>query len=325
MLEIIFIAVGIIAIFVGFTVAANGSKRLKNTGDRYERESASATKYVGFGIAGIGAILAVVFALTSMTYSQTQGEAKVLLNIDGTVSGTDVTPGFGTKAPWQSTVDFDLFSQTLQFAGGKDGAPSYTGGTVNGGEITAPVKGGAQSNFDLSMTYSLDADNVEDIYKQFKSQERFTQQVLVNKALATIRKVPAAYSPVEFRGEKSGEAQETMLTQVQDALEEYGVNVSILNTQNITFSESVEASIQQVEQAQQNEEKARAELRATEVSAQAQVVEATAEAEANRLRSESLTPQVIEAKRIEAYLEAAKQGSLIVVPEGSQPIVGSIK
>lgn len=95
------------------------------------------------------------------------------------------------------------------------------------------------------------------------------------------------------------------------------------------LDKNVEASIKQVEVAQQNEAKAQAELRAKEVSAKAQIVEAEAkaqatvemargQAEANRILAESLTEPLLR----NAWIEAIKEsGNAIVVPDGSTPFV----
>lgn len=74
---------------------------------------------------------------------------------------------------------------------------------------------------------------------------------------------------------------------------------------------------------EQKEAEAEANLRATEVSAQAQVVEAQAEADANALRAASLTPELIEANRVEALKIAAENGNLIIVPDGSTPFINA--
>ena len=53
-------------------------------------------------------------------------------------------------------------------------------------------------------------------------------------------------------------------------------------------------------------------------AAAAAVAEATGQAEANRLLAQSLTPEIIESRRVEALREA---GAVYVVPEGSTPLV----
>jgi regulator of protease activity HflC (stomatin/prohibitin superfamily) len=300
--------IGIIAI-VG-AVAANdtGSKRL------------------GALVGVITIVLAIVAIFLSSFYRVSQGEAKVVVNYDGTVASQVTTPGAGFKAPWQKFIDFDTFSQTATYAGGGDGAPSYTNGKVNGGEVTVSVKGGAQGNVDLQVTYSLDPEKVTDIYKQFRSQENFTSQIVNNQILSTFRDVPSAYSPVEFRGEKRGEATEKATADLQKKLDSYGVTINQIAIQDIRYTDTVEESIKAVEVAQQKEEQAQADLRATEVSAQAQVVEAQAQADANKiLNANPLSDTSIQQKYVEALRESGKNGGLFIVPEGTTPLLNTGK
>lgn len=321
MVETIFIVILLTAAIVLFVTAARVKDRdieIDSRRDRSQRTTRLVLRVTG----GVAMVVAVVVGLFATVFPQSVGEARVIVNIDGTIAGEKLDPGWGTKLPWQSTVDFDLFAQQATYAGSQsDGTPNYTGGEVNGLEITSAVSGGAQTNFDLSVTYTLDADKVVDIYTEFRSQERFTSQIVNQQILAITRDIPSSYSPVEFRGEKRGEASVKIQEALNKSLNRYGVEVSVVNLQNIRYTDEVETSIKQVEVAQQKEEEAEANLRATEVSARAQVVEAQAEAEANRLRAESLTPQLIEANRVEALREAAKNGSMIVVPDGSNPLI----
>ena len=55
-------------------------------------------------LALIPAVLTLVFAIFASVYAQAPGEAKVLINIGGTVAGVDTTPGISVKAPWQSIL-----------------------------------------------------------------------------------------------------------------------------------------------------------------------------------------------------------------------------
>ena len=279
------------------------------------------------GVDGGGILTAIAVVVTLVTgglstlYSQPVGTAKVIINPGGAIAGQDTTPGLSMKAPWQSVRNFDLFAQEAVYAGGKEGAPDYTGGKVNGQEVTASVKGGAQVNYDLLVSYNLDGENVIDLYKTYRDQERLTRQVIGPKILEAARDIPSPYTPVQFRGEKRGEATKALQDALNEALAPYGVEVTLVTIQNIKFTEDVENSIKAVEVAQQNEAKAEAELRATEVSAQAQVVEAQAEADANRLLEESLTPGVLESKRLDTLKAIGEKGNLVIVPEGSTPFV----
>lgn len=303
---------------IAFAVAAMGGR----SGDEYDRRM-----FRGWGL-GIGVILALLgglFTVFSTVYGQSVGESKVIINLDGTVAGQDTTPGFGTKAPWQEVNDWDIFSQEVVYAGDDKGSPDYTDGSVSGKEVSTSVQNGARANLDISIVYSIDADQVMRLYSEFRSQERFTKQVIEKTILSTIREVPTQYSAVEFRGEKRGEAQEKMLKQLNGKLNEWGVSVDFVNLQNVRYTEDVENALKQVEVAEQAAKKAEAELRATEVSAQQKVVQAQAEADANAILNASLTEQILQQRYLDTLKELAAEGNLVVVPEGFNGLVNVSK
>ncbi len=265
----------------------------------------------------------------STLYTQSVGQASVLINAGGTLGGQNTEPGFAVKAPWQSLSRWDLFSQSVTYAGSNGSSPDYTGGQVSGQSVTTSVLGGAQAEFDLSVVYSLDGQYVQELFKDYRSQERFTKQVIEPGILAVVRDVPSSYSPVSFRGDKRGEAQDLMLERLNGRLNQYGVTVSVVNLQNISFTAEVEESIKAVEVAQQEQAKAQANLRATEISAQAQIVEAEAkakaavaeaegQAKANEILTKSLTDKVLQQQWINAIRES---GGTIVVPDGAAPLI----
>ena len=279
-------------------------------------------------VTAVSIIVSAVLLFFATFYQNGVGEAKVVVNsIDKTIVGTVETPGSGFKAPLNDFVDFDLFSQQLTFAGGGDGGPSYTGGSVSGNEITVNVGGvsggSTRANVDLVATYSLGTEEIEKIYSEFRSQERFTEQVIQKQVLSIARQVPANYSAVEFRGTQRGAAEEAIRKALNERLEEYAVEFTSVTIQDVRYPDSVETALTQIEEANQNAQKAEADKRTAEVNAEkalieaegvanAQIEKARGEAEANRLLSKSLTPEVVELRRIEALAKAAESGSMII-------------
>ena len=325
--------IGVIALVVATRFAKEEAKREAEGGYGNQAEAARGAKRLSriIGVSGIG--LGLLLASFSTVYFQSVGEAKVVVNADGTVAGTDLDAGMGFKAPWQNTVDFDTFSQELVYAGG-DTAPSYTGGTVNGKEITVAVGGvnggSTQAFVDLTVVYSLTDTKVLDIYEDWRSQERFTKSVIEKNVLSVARQIPAQYTAIEFRGEKRAEASTKLEQALADKLEPLGVSEIMVTIQDVRFKDSVEAALQEVENANQAVQKAEAEQNRIEVEAesarikaegeaQARIAAAQGEAEANRLIAQSLTPEVLQQRQIDAM----KEGTVYVVPQGSTPFIGT--
>lgn len=282
---------------------------------------------------GWAALVLGAFALVTLIgasiYTQSVGQAKVIVNWGGAIAGQDTTPGLGFKAPWQHTVSFDLFSQTLTYAGQKDKAPDYTGGKVNGQEVTAYVSGGTSADMDIVITYNLDAQHVTSLYKQFRSQERFTSQIVNPKVLDEIRRVPPAYQPIPFRGEDKAEATDKIRAAIQQALAGYGVDVTQVTIQDVRYPDDVESSIKAVQVAQQKQAENEALQRAATVEAQTKVIQAEGDANAvvakakgdsaaNDLLTKSLTPQVLQQHYIDAINKA---GTVVVTGGGTTPLL----
>lgn len=315
------IIIGVIAL-IAFAIAGGFSSAIKkgSQGELTEegnRAGRAISAVVG-GLATVGAFLLLFFG--SILVANGQGEAKVFINPDGTIAFTQETAGYVQKAPWQDYADFDLFSQEVLYAGG-DAAPSYSGGTVSGREVTVAVGGlnggSTQANLDISVTYSLDAAKVEDIYSNYKSQERFTKQVVEKTILAVIRQVPGAYTATEFRGEARQEASDKILKLLNDKLNKLGVTVDFVNLQDIRYPENVEAALADVEAANQAALKAEANQRTAQVDAETKRIEAQGVADANAILTQSLTPEILQQK----YIDALGSGTVYVVPAGSTPFV----
>lgn len=326
----IFLVILLLVIIGLATVGIFARKRAKAVPepapDRYgisrkERNPAKLQSLIFLGAAALLFIVGIIIAFASTFYTNPVNTAKVFVSFDGTVQGVQLEPGAGFKAPWTKAVEFDLASQKLSFAGNGNGSPSYTGGDVNGQQITSAVKGGAQSNFDLQLTYNIEAKQVEKIYKDYRSQENFSSQVIVPKVLSSIRKVPAQYDAVAFRGEKQGAAQDEMVESAGDALAPFGVKITVGALQNITYSDDVENSIKNVLVAQQKQQQAEAELQAAKVSAQQKVVEAQAEADANDVLAKSLSPEVLQSKQLDTLAKLGEKGNTFVVPNGTNPLL----
>lgn len=313
---IIAIILGIIAL-IAYAVGFSASRA-------DDADDARLMRGWGFGVGILLTLVAGLFIIFSTTYSQGVGEAKVIVNLDGTVAGQDLDPGFGTKAPWQDSVDFDLFSQEVLYAGG-DTSPSYSGGEVNGKEVTVSVGGvnggSTQANVDISVVYSLDADEVEAIYKKYKSQERFTKQVIEKTILSVIRTVPSDYTAIEFRGGGRAESADKMLALLNEKLVAQGVTVDFVNIQDIRYSETVQAALNEVENANQAVQKAEAEQRQAEVEAETKRIEAQGVADANAILNTSLTQEVLQQRYLDTLAKLAKGGNLVVVPEGFNGLV----
>ena len=96
-----------------------------------------------------------------------------------------------------------------------------------------------------------------------------------------------------------------------------------MQVQDIRYADSITDAYADARSAEVAKQKAQNAQETAKVEAETKRIEAEGEAEANRVLTESLTPEVLQQQYYDALVTAAENGGLIVVPEGSQPIVGT--
>lgn len=284
---------------------------------------------IAAGITGVVALIVGVIAMfTACFWQNSDGEAKVMVDSwNKTVVGSITTAGSGWKPAWVDFVDFDTFAQEAIYAGDRE-TPEYTGGSVNGAEITISVggiNGGSTKGWmDATFVYDIEADKivvykgkempaVEALYKQFKSQDRFTKTIVERGGILSVaRTIPSGYSAIELRGVKRPDAEAEMQEALDKDLGQYGVTVRQVSIQDVRYPKAVEKALEAVETANQKAETAEANKRAAIVDAETALERAKGEANANAEISRSLTPEVLEIRRLEALVEVSKNGDLII-------------
>lgn len=270
-----------------------------------------------------GGILVVIFMALSMLYTQSVGQGVIITRIGGAVIKADSTPGLGVKAPWDTAHKWDLFTRDISLAGNDEA--KFDNGEINAAQIATSVKSGEDSGaqvwYDLDATYNIDNADLKALYSEYRDQDRFTRQVVYPAVQKAARSIPSDYTTTSFRGAGSVEAGDKIATAVNTALQKYGVEITVATVKSVNFTKEVEASLSVVEEKQQQEEAAIADAAAKQVQNQQLIKNATAEAEANKILSESLSPELLQKMQIEAY----GKGTVFVVPEGSTPMVNTAK
>lgn len=287
-----------------------------------------------FGALGL-LILAGLLLIPASLYQQSNGQGVIVTRWGGSVVKADATQGWGQKAPWDSVHKWDLFTRDISLSEpNADYEAKFEAGEITASRIATAVKSGdesgAQTWYDLDVSYNL-ADEKESsevieqrllkLFKSYRSQDRFTRQVIYPALLQSANTVPSEYTTTQFRGAGSVGAAQKIMEQVNTDLSDVGVNVTVAAIKNVAFTKAVEASLSVVEEKQQQEESARADAAAKDVQNEQLIENAKAEAEANREIARSITPELIELRKIEAY----KEGTVFVVPDGSTPMINTAK
>lgn len=268
-------------------------------------------------------ILAIILLLTSVIYSQDVGEVKVLRNLGGSIAGTSGEAGFHIKAPWQDAITYDIRNNVLSFMGEEE-ADQFEGGSANGSAVTISDQSGTTATIDIQCNYSLDPSAAEQLYADYGTQENFVKSICAVDIRSIPREVSGQFDTISIltnRGNFTSAIQEALT----EKWKQYGLNVEQVSVQNVVYPQSIKDKYSEATAAEIAKQTSLNQQEVAKVDADTKVIQANAEAQANKILQESLSDKVIQSKYIDALKEIGQNGNLVVVPEGSQPLVNASK
>ena len=145
-------------------------------------------------------------------------------------------------------------------------------------------------SYNVSVNYNVIASESAELYR---TVGKSWSEVIIRPAIQeSVKSAIAQYTAEELITSRAA-VSNVMLEEINGRMSEYGINITEINIITMDFSPEFDAAIeaktvatQQVLTEQQNLEKAK-------VIAEQKVVEAQAEADANRIRSESITDEIL--------------------------------
>lgn len=275
----------------------------------------------GYTVLGIAFVIALIASVLGCVYAQDIGEVKVIRNMGGAIEGTSTEAGFHFKAPWQDTVTYDIRNNVLSFMGDSE-ADQFEGGSANGSAVTINDKSGTTATIDIQVNYSLDPQTAEELYANYGTQENFVKSVCAVDIRSIPREVSGQFDTISIltaRGDFTSAVQDALTEKWKD----YGLIVEQVSIQNVVYPDSIKDKYSEAAAAEIAKTTAENQKEVAQVEADTKVVQANGEAEANRVLAESLTPEVIQQNYINTLKDISANGNLVVVPEGSTPVVST--
>jgi regulator of protease activity HflC (stomatin/prohibitin superfamily) len=237
-----------------------------------------------------------------------------------------IRTGWVVYSPLHSQIiEFPTFVQTVKWT--RDLAE----GSATNQEMSFNSREGMEIYTDVSLSYAIDPRRVPDFYVKYRvnNLDLFTHGILRDVVRNSLNEVASTYSVEQIYGEQKTEFLTRVQALIQQRMEAVGVGIQQFGFIGAPRVPSVIATaITAKAQAIQDAERARNELAKTQAEAaktvaeadgeaKAAVTRANGEAEANRIRQSSLTPQLLELRKIE------NQKALIERWNGQLPTVQS--
>lgn len=274
-------------------------------------------------------IIAVVggfFTVKSM-HRVGQGEVGVVYSMKDGVQDKTLSPGWHFIGPTNKMSTYPVSQQQLVLS--NNAADFNEKELKQDTHVDAPADGG-MVKLNMSVNYSFEPDRVTALYGKFNGMdgEQIVESKIKNSILAYIKEVTPNFSVMDIYSDKRSEVGQAITDYLNTKLsEEYGINVSSALIIDVQLDEELQAKVQAKEQAKQDAEKAQldketaiAQGEAAKAKAEADkavtITNAQAEAEANRIISESITDELI--KMTEA--EARKKHGWVTV-QGADAVV----
>jgi len=262
---------------------------------------------------GVAAVLGLVFffnTIAKVTRIEA-GYVGVEVNLAGTQRGAADIPvrtGWVFYSPLRTQIiEFPTFVQTVKWTRDmNEGRPLNE-------EMGFNSKEGMQIFSDVSLSYAIDPAKVPEFYVKYRVNELelFTHGILRDIVRNSLNEVASTYTVEDIYGVKKAEFLQKVQDMIQAKVAPVGVGVQQFGFIGAPrVPDVIATSITAKARAIQDAERARNELAMTQAEAakkiaeaegdaQSQINRAKGEAEANRIRQSSLTPQLLELRRLE--------------------------
>lgn len=276
----------------------------------------------------VGVVAAGGYVALSGTYVG-QGEVGVVYTAKSGVKEKTLAPGFHFVGPFAKVKDFPISQQQLVLS--NNAADFNEKKLEKDTHVDAPADGG-MVKMNMTINYNFIPDRVTGLYEKFNGMDgdQIVESKVKNSILAYIKEVTPKFSVMDIYSTKRAEIRQEITKYLNEKLqEEYGMNISSALIIDVQLDEELQKKVQAKEQAKQDAEKAELDKQTALAQAETDKVKAGAEAavaiekargqaEANRLLSESITPELIQMKEAEARLQHGwieVQGADAVVKE----------
>lgn len=234
-----------------------------------------------FAVFGIIFVVVAAMAGGCMTTSIGSGQGAVKYSVFG---GTDVDSKFGegiqVHAPWVTLYKYDLrVQESLEV-------------------VNALSSNGLSIGMDASIRWRARGDDVADLHVTYGVD--YYRKLVQPELRSAVREIVGQFTPEELYSSRRTELQELIFERVRSVVEPKFVDVTAILIRDISLPEQIKLAIENKLKEEQEAERYEFTIVKERLEAQRKQIEATGEAEYQRIITASLTNQFLRFKGIEA-------------------------
>ena len=230
----------------------------------------------------IGAIIAGVVAITTFSSVTIIDSGNTGVRVDfGKVSNTVLNEGVNFKIPFVSKiVQMNNKIQNVEM--------SAEGATQDKQSV----------NYTISINFRLSPEKSAYVYKNVG--KNYVETVLTPAIADAVKSNVSGYNAETLLTDR-----ESLASDIQNSLntymKEYGIKITKVNVNDIQFSEKYTDAIEEKQILEEGIKKAELEKQKSEVEAETARIKAQGEADANKIKSDSITDQILQQQMIEKW------------------------
>jgi regulator of protease activity HflC (stomatin/prohibitin superfamily) len=250
-------------------------------------------------IGGALFVLLLIVALIPgcMTTTIRSGEAGVKYSVIG---GTDLDQTYGEglqiHAPWVDVIRYDArVQEQLE-------------------DITALSSNGLSIGMDVSIRWQPDVATMPELHTTYGTD--YYRKLVQPELRSAAREVVGLFTPEELYSSKRQQLQTEMIERVRKGVETRFISIEAVLIRDVRLPQQIQTAIENKLKEEQEAQRYEFTLQKEKLEAQRKKIEATGEAEYQRIITESLSPAFLQFKGIEATRELAQSSNAKVVVVG---------
>jgi prohibitin 1 len=249
-----------------------------------------------------GVIFLIVAGMAGgcMTTTLSSGEGAVKYSVfGGTDSTAQYSEGIQFHAPWVNLITYDLRVQEQME------------------KISALSSNGLSIGLDASIRWRPEKSNLSALHVTYGRE--YYRKLVQPELRSAIREIVAQYIPEELYSSRRMELQEKILARVKSAVESRSVIVDAVLIRDIRLPDQIRGAIENKLKEEQEAERYKFTIEKERLEAERKKIEATGQAEYQRIITKSLSDQFLRFKGIEAtQLLANSPNSKTVIVGGGK-------
>ena len=247
-------------------------------------------------------LIGILALLFTSCVTVRQGEVGVKRKL-GTYADRPFTEGLRVYNPITSTViKISTQTENLEVA------------------LSIPSKEGLNIRSEVSILYNVRSSKAPDILRNIGSN--YELDLILPVFRSSVSDVSARFFAKDMHTGERATIERAIRDQMMKYLEDKGINIEAVLLKSIVMPPSLARAIEEKLEAEQQAQRMEFVLQQAQQQAEQRRIEATGIRDAQQIIAEGLSPEVLQFKSIEAFMELAKSpNAKIIVTDGDMPMI----